>query len=69
MYYGEEIGMLGVKPDEKIRTPMQWSGERSAGFTTGSPWQPVNRDYEEVNVADQVDDILCQIIVKHGDAI
>jgi glycosidase len=56
MYYGEEIGMLGVKPDEKIRTPMQWSGERSAGFTTGSPWQPVNRDYEEVNVADQVDD-------------
>jgi glycosidase len=54
MYYGEEIGMVGVKPDEKIRTPMQWSGGRSAGFTTGSPWQPINRDYEEVNVADQV---------------
>jgi alpha-amylase len=56
MYYGEEIGMLGVKPDEKIRTPMQWNDERSAGFTTGSPWQPINPDYEAVNVASQVDD-------------
>ena len=25
IYYGEEIGMLGQKPDELIRTPMQWS--------------------------------------------
>lgn len=56
MYYGEEIGMVGLKPDPNIRTPMQWSSEDSAGFTTGSPWQMVNEDYREVNVADQFDD-------------
>lgn len=53
IYYGEEIGMTGQKPDEKIRTPMQWSAEENAGFTTGRPWQPVNDDYKTVNVATQ----------------
>ncbi len=26
VYYGEEIGMLGAKPDEELRTPMLWGG-------------------------------------------
>ena len=56
VYYGEEIGMTGKKPDELIRTPMQWSVEDNAGFTTGSPWQPVNDDYKEKNVAIQSKD-------------
>lgn len=51
IYYGEEIGMTGNKPDELLRTPMQWTAEASAGFTSGMPWQPPNRDYQEVNVA------------------
>ncbi|UQZ37750.1 alpha-amylase [Paenibacillus sp. PK3_47] len=35
IYYGEEIGMLGVKPDEGIREPMRWTGEPDAqGQTT-----------------------------------
>jgi glycosidase len=51
IYYGEEIGMTGVKPDELIRTPMQWAAGPHAGFTTAQPWQPVNDDYEAVNVA------------------
>ena len=53
IYYGEEIGMTGQKPDELIRTPMQWSAEEHAGFTTGWPWQAVNPDFETVNVATQ----------------
>lgn len=56
LYYGEEIGMRGQKPDEKIRTPMQWSAEENAGFTTGTPWQPLNEGYEDVNVTTQADD-------------
>ncbi|MEO8396069.1 MAG: alpha-amylase family glycosyl hydrolase, partial [Chloroflexota bacterium] len=24
IYYGEELGMSGTKPDERLRTPMQW---------------------------------------------
>ena len=46
VYYGEEIGMTGVKPDEFNRTPMQWSAQENAGFTAGVPWEAVNVDYE-----------------------
>jgi glycosidase len=53
LYYGEEIGMTGNKPDELIRTPMQWSDAANAGFTSGRPWQPVNRGFEQLNVAAQ----------------
>lgn len=57
IYYGEEIGMIGQKPDERIRTPMQWDGTRiSGGFSTDSPWQPMQTGYRAVNVAAQTDD-------------
>jgi glycosidase len=56
LYYGEEIGMSGTKPDELIRTPMQWDASPGAGFTSGTPWQPINRDYTTVNVASQQGD-------------
>lgn len=53
IYYGEEIGMAGSKPDPDIRTPMQWSGAANAGFAAASvrPWHAVNADYPRVNVA------------------
>ncbi len=50
IYYGEEIGMSGPKPDEKIRTPMQWEPGAGVGFTTGKPWQTPNADATERNV-------------------
>lgn len=54
IYYGEEIGMTGQKPDELIRTPMQWDDTpTSAGFTTGTPWQKINADSTGVNVNNQ----------------
>ena len=53
VYYGEEIGMVGAKPDETIRTPMQWSGEPGAGFTTGKPWESAQGDWQTRNVAAQ----------------
>jgi alpha-amylase len=56
VYYGEEIGMLGTKPDEYIRTPMQWSGEANAGFSTGTPHEILQRNYKQVNVAAQDSD-------------
>ena len=56
LYYGEEIGMTGSKPDPQIRTPMQWTAGPQAGFTTGTPWQPVNEGYEERNVEAQAAD-------------
>jgi alpha-amylase len=54
LYYGEEIGMVGAKPDPQIRTPMQWSAEGpGGGFSTGTPWEPLQPDYTTVNVAAQ----------------
>lgn len=56
LYFGEEIGMTGRKPDEDIRVPMQWSDGENAGFTTGIPWRVINSDYETVNVSAQLED-------------
>jgi glycosidase len=57
IYYGEEIGMLGRKPDENIRTPMQWTADLNSGFTTSARvWYPVNKDYPTKNVAAQTVD-------------
>ncbi|HSR59062.1 MAG TPA: putative maltokinase, partial [Candidatus Binataceae bacterium] len=52
IYYGDEIGMgdnvyLGDR--DGVRTPMQWSGDRNAGFSTANPQRlilPVVIDYE-----------------------
>lgn len=54
IYYGEEIGMKGEKPDEDLRRPMQWSLDPNAGFSTGTPWRPLNDDWKTDNVAAQV---------------
>lgn len=35
---------------DNSRTPMQWSDEENAGFTTGTPWLKVNPNYREINV-------------------
>ena len=63
VYYGDEIGMgdnyyLGDR--DGVRTPMQWSADRNAGFSTAEPQQlflPVifNHDYhyESINVENQ----------------
>lgn len=56
IYYGEEIGMQGQKPDEDIRLPMQWNGDEFAGFSTDTPWRTPNMDYPSVNVEVQTDD-------------
>jgi alpha-glucosidase len=41
---------LGLGRDPE-RTPMQWSAEPHAGFTSGTPWLPVAEDFTKVNVA------------------
>ena len=56
VYYGEEIGMTGDKPDLRIRTPMHWSRGAAAGFTEGLPWEPLRPDSLVANVEVQADD-------------
>lgn len=56
IYYGEEIGMKGAKPDEQIREPMIWSNTGSdKGQTT---WEPLkhNRGDQVQGVEQQTED-------------
>lgn len=38
---------------DNARTPMQWTSDKNAGFTTGVPWLGVNDNHTHVNVADE----------------
>jgi maltose alpha-D-glucosyltransferase/alpha-amylase len=66
LYYGDEIGMgdnIYLGDRNGVRTPMQWSGDRNAGFSRANPaklFSPVIMDpvlgYEAVNVEAQQSD-------------
>jgi len=53
IYYGEEIGTVGPKPDENIRTPLQWNNTKNAGFSAGTAWRAPQIDYTTKNIAVQ----------------
>jgi maltose alpha-D-glucosyltransferase / alpha-amylase len=63
VYYGDEIGMgdnIYLGDRNGVRTPMQWSPDRNAGFSRANPqklYLPVNIDpeyhYEALNVETQ----------------
>ncbi len=42
---------------DNARTPMQWSEEEQAGFTTGKPWLFINPNYKEINVKAEEEDV------------
>jgi alpha-glucosidase len=48
--FEKNVPGLGLRRDPE-RTPMQWSGDEHAGFTSGRPWLPISEDYQTVNVA------------------
>ncbi len=41
---------------ENARTPVQWDDSENAGFTTGTPWFGVNKNYKNINVKDAESD-------------
>src|ERR1043166_5529984 len=51
IYYGEEIGMTGDKPDPRLRTPRQWSAGPGLGFTSGKAWESAQPDSLTTTVA------------------
>jgi len=66
IYYGDEIGMgdnIYLGDRNGVRTPMQWNGDRNAGFSRATParlYSPVIMDpvwgYQAVNVEAQQGD-------------
>jgi oligo-1,6-glucosidase len=53
-----ELVLAGLRQASRdnARTPMQWDASPGAGFTTGTPWLPVNPDHRSINAAAQRDD-------------
>jgi glucan 1,6-alpha-glucosidase len=45
------IASINFKGRDNARTPIQWDRTENAGFTTGTPWLHVNPNYQEINVA------------------
>ena len=56
--FSEEEALRIVHRDSRdnARTPVQWDSSKNAGFTTGTPWLPVNPNYKKINVAEQEKD-------------
>lgn len=44
------IEILGQKSRDNSRTPVQWTNERNAGFTTGTPWIELPNNYNTINI-------------------
>ncbi|MHC0036618.1 glycoside hydrolase family 13 protein [Pseudoneobacillus sp. C159] len=49
----EIMEIIWASARDNSRTPMQWSAEEQAGFTTSTPWMKVNPNYMKINVAKQ----------------
>jgi maltose alpha-D-glucosyltransferase / alpha-amylase len=66
LYYGDEIGMgdnIWLGDRDGVRTPMQWTPDRNAGFSSATPGRlhlPTIQDpvygYQSVNVEAQLED-------------
>ncbi|GMA98029.1 alpha-glucosidase [Pelosinus sp. IPA-1] len=41
---------------DNARTPMQWTSDKHAGFTSGEPWLPVNENYGDLNAKQELQD-------------
>lgn len=52
----EALEACGRMSRDNARTPVQWSSQENAGFTTGTPWLKVNANYKEINVKRQEND-------------
>ena len=52
----EALRIVNRYSRDNARTPVQWDSSKNAGFTTGTPWLPLNPNYKKINVAEQEKD-------------
>ncbi|QTC40460.1 alpha,alpha-phosphotrehalase [Bacillus sp. V3] len=52
----EILEILRHKSRDNSRTPVQWNGEENSGFTSGTPWIPVAKNYKDINVENALAD-------------
>ncbi|MFC4064571.1 glycoside hydrolase family 13 protein [Actinoplanes subglobosus] len=49
----EVLTVLRARGRDNARTPMQWDDSPHGGFSTGTPWLPVNPNHREINAKAQ----------------
>ena len=54
--HDEIMESIYAKGRDNARTPMQWDNSENAGFTTGTPWLAVNKNYDEINAKQCLED-------------
>ncbi|MCI9070253.1 alpha-glucosidase [Clostridium sp.] len=54
--HDEIMESIYVKGRDNARTPMQWNDSENAGFTTGTPWLAINKNYNEINAKQCLED-------------
>lgn len=52
----EALKAVQFQSRDNARTPMQWTRETNAGFTTGKPWLPVHKDFTNCCVEAESED-------------
>ncbi|AID02979.1 alpha,alpha-phosphotrehalase [Staphylococcus xylosus] len=52
----EILTILGQKSRDNSRTPVQWTSEKNAGFTTGTPWIDIPDNFDQINVEAAIED-------------
>jgi len=52
----EALRVIKATTRDNSRTPMQWNNEENGGFTKGTPWMKVNKNYKKINVEDELKD-------------
>jgi oligo-1,6-glucosidase len=52
----EVLTVLRARGRDNARTPMQWDDSPNGGFSTGTPWLPVNPNHREINARAQRSD-------------
>ncbi|MBM6615820.1 alpha,alpha-phosphotrehalase [Desemzia sp. RIT804] len=54
LQHEEIMDIIREKSRDNSRTPMQWSNELNAGFTTGEPWLEVADNFHQINVEEEL---------------
>lgn len=52
----EALKLVNKFSRDNARTPFQWNNSYNAGFTEGTPWLCVNKNYKEINAESQLND-------------
>lgn len=54
--HDEVMNIIMERSRDNSRTPMQWDNSLNAGFTKGTPWISVAKNYKDINVEYQIND-------------